>query len=161
MTPVKVLALCLGNICRSPLAEVVLREALAARGVDALVDSAGTGDWHVGHLPDPRSRAVARRHGVTLTHRARQIGPRDFQDFDVILAMDEHNLSDLRRLAPSGARAALHLMREFDPAGCGPVPDPYTEPDEAFEEVWVMLRRAAEGFAEHVASGRRALVNGA
>lgn len=156
--PLRVLALCLGNICRSPLAEALLRRELEAAGVRATVDSAGTGDWHVGRPADPRSIAVARAHGLNLEGRARQLTTQDFEDFDVIVAMDAQNLSDARQLAPAGARAKLHLMREWDAQAPGAdVPDPYYGGSDSdgvggFENVYTMLERSAQAFAAQVAA---------
>ncbi|WP_240741735.1 low molecular weight phosphotyrosine protein phosphatase [Deinococcus sp. KSM4-11] len=150
--PLRVLALCLGNICRSPLAEVLLARELEAAGVPALVDSAGTGDWHVGHPADPRSREVARRHGLTLAGRARQLTASDFSTQDVILGMDAQNVAEARRLAPPGARAQILLMRDFDPqAPDADVPDPYYGGPDGFEEVYAMLERSARSFAAQMA----------
>lgn len=116
-----------------------------------VVDSAGTGSWHVGEPPDPRSTAVARAHGVELPGRARQIQPADFDDFDVIVAMDRENLRDLERLADDGSRARLHLLREFDPDGGGDeVPDPYFGGPGGFENVYAMVRRSCERLLEEL-----------
>lgn len=117
--PLRVLALCLGNICRSPVAEELLRLELKKAGVQAVVDSAGTGDWHVGRPADPRSREVARRHGLDLGGRARQLSAADFYEQDIILAMDAQNLADAQRMAPPNAEAKVRLMRDFDPQAPG------------------------------------------
>src|SRR3546814_16096841 len=109
-----ILFLCLGNICRSPLAEGAARAAFTAAGIEATLDSAGTGDWHVGRPPDARAQAEARRRGVDIgTLCARQLTPGDFRRFDLILAADATNLSDARALAPDDPRAALMLMLEL------------------------------------------------
>ena len=116
--PIRVLFVCLGNICRSPLAEGVFRSLVRAREIESryLVDSAGTGAWHAGERPDQRSVEVARRNGVVLAGYARQIEAPDFADFDYVIAMDRQNLLELRTLArsPQG-EAHLHLLRDFDP----------------------------------------------
>lgn len=146
--PLRVLALCLGNICRSPLAEELLRRELRAAGVNAVVDSAGTGDWHVGRPADPRSREVARKHGLELGGRARQLEPADFHEQDMILAMDRSNAADARRMAPPNAQAQVHLMREWDEEEPGAdVPDPYYGGPDGFESVYQMLERSARAFA--------------
>lgn len=142
--PLRVLFVCLGNICRSPLAEGVFAAQVAAAGLEALVqvDSAGTGDWHVGELPDPRTRAVAQRHGLTLTHRARQFAPADFDAFDYVLCMDASNLRNVQALMPqAGGLAQVRLLRDVDPQGPGDVPDPYFGELEGFEAGYQLLHR--------------------
>ncbi|MFM8361499.1 MAG: low molecular weight protein-tyrosine-phosphatase [Haliscomenobacter sp.] len=139
-----ILMVCLGNICRSPLAEGILKEKARAAGLDWHVDSAGTGGWHSGEQPDRRSIAVARKYGVDISgQRARQFHPRDFQRFDLIFAMDESNLRDLRRLAPTPDDAArVRLLLEYAHGSPAEVPDPYYHDDTAFEEVFHLLDAA-------------------
>ena len=127
----RMLFVCLGNICRSPTAEGVMRHLVEEAGVaDAFVlDSAGTGGWHVGDPPDPRSREAARRRGIVVAGAARQVSAADFHDFDLILAMDRANLRDLRAAAPPDGTAEVRLLREYDENSVGggdlDVPDPY------------------------------------
>ena len=141
-----VLFVCLGNICRSPWLEALFARAVQEEGLDIGTDSAGTGDYHIGHLPDPRSRSCARRHGIELTHQARQVTAADFQTYDFLIAMDEDNAAELRRRAPAGTATRVHLMREWDPAGQGNVPDPYYGDDSDFEHVWYLCERSMPGF---------------
>ena len=149
-----VLFVCLGNICRSPLAEGVLLHLLEAEGMDGAVtvDSAGTGSWHIGNLADPRSREVAERHGVDLPSRARQVRPDDFHDFDLIVAMDRSNLADLQALKDRhGGDARLALLRDWDPEpGDGEVPDPYYGGPGGFDRVYEMVLRSVEGMLEEL-----------
>lgn len=152
-----VLFVCLGNICRSPLAEGVFRHLVAARGLDDRfeIDSAGTGAWHVGERPDARSIQVAASHGVELPGTARQVTRDDLERFDVILAMDRENLHALRRMGPAtGARARIHLLREFDPdGGDDEVPDPYYGGPGGFEDVYQMVRRSCRVLLGKLTSG--------
>ena len=151
---VKILFVCLGNICRSPTAEGVLR-VLAAREAPELgieVDSAGTAGYHVGQPPDPRTRAAAARRGYDLSPlRARIVEPDDFERFDLILAMDHDNLEVLRRRAPRHAHQRLRLLLEFAPDG-GPeeVPDPYYGGPNGFEEVLDLVEAATRGLLAHL-----------
>jgi protein-tyrosine phosphatase len=153
---IRVLFVCLGNICRSPLAEGVFLHLARAAGVaDRFeVDSAGTGDWHVGEPPDPRASAVARKYGVTLPSTARQVTAADFERFDYIVAMDRENLWNLERMAREGRGtrtrvAKIHLLRVDDPdreAGDDrhDVPDPYYGGPSGFDQVYHMVYRSAE-----------------
>ncbi|MFY1018844.1 low molecular weight protein-tyrosine-phosphatase [Ectopseudomonas khazarica] len=143
----KVLFVCLGNICRSPTAEGVFRHKLRAAGLEGRVqvDSAGTGDWHVGKAPDSRTRQAAQRRGYDLSaQRARQVEVADFQRFDLILAMDQSNLRNLQALRPAGARADLDLyLRRFDLA-LDEVPDPYYGGEDGFEQVLDLIEQASD-----------------
>ena len=136
--PTRVLFVCSGNICRSPTAEAVMRALVADAGLsDRIeVDGAGTGAWHVGQHPDERASAAAARRGITLTGRARQVEPADFDEFDVILAVDEANLAILRRMAPPGASARLGKLAPED------VPDPYYGGPSGFDDVLDMVTDA-------------------
>ena len=156
----RILFVCLGNICRSPTAEAVLR-ALAARDAPDLgleVDSAGTAGYHLGEPPDPRMRAAAARRGYDLTAlRARTVEPGDFDRFDLILAMDRENLAVLRRRAPDGARERLRLFLEFAPHGePQEVPDPYYGGPNGFEEVLDLVEAAARGLLSYLRQRARA-----
>lgn len=152
-----VLFVCLGNICRSPLAEGVLRHLLgeAEMGEDWRVESAGTAAYHVGESADRRSCAVAAANGITLSGVARKLRSGDFRAFDYILAMDRENLADIEALRESAGgrragRAAVHLLRDFDPEADGErdVPDPYYEGDHGFERVYEMVHRSCVAFLE-------------
>ncbi len=156
----KILFVCLGNICRSPTAEGVLR-VIAAREAAELeleIDSAGTAGYHVGSAPDPRTRAAAARRGYDLSAlRARVVEPHDFERFDLILAMDEDNLRTLRRRAPSAGRAHLQLYMEFAPElEVREVPDPYYGGPNGFEEVLDLVEHAARGLIRHLRRRSRA-----
>lgn len=147
---IKVLFVCLGNICRSPAAEGIMRHAVAKAGqADRwVIDSAGTGDWHVGDLPDARMRDHARRRGYNLVHRCRQITRRDFADFDLIVAMDENNRRNLMRLAPdASSRDKIVMMADFFSPGAPVdyVPDPYYDGPEGFELAMDLLEDATRG----------------
>lgn len=136
--PPSILFLCLGNICRSPLAEGAARSAFAAAGIDARLDSAGTGGWHVGRPPDPRAQAEAQRRGIDIGGlRGRQLDRTDFYRFDRILAADQANLDDARAIAPADATARLALMLDLVPGRAGDsVTDPYYGTDDGFAETW-------------------------
>jgi protein-tyrosine phosphatase len=156
----RILFVCLGNICRSPTAEVVFR-TIATREAPELtveVDSAGTAGYHIGASPDPRTRQAAARRGYDLSGlRARIVEPHDFERFDLILAMDRENLSVLHRRAPKQARERVKLFLEFAPdAQTTDVPDPYYGGPNGFEEVLDLVEAAARGLLNHLRQRARA-----
>ncbi len=152
--------MCLGNICRSPTAEAALREAFADAGMadQVEIDSAGTGDWHVGHPPDPRMTEAAAGVGLTLEGSARQVTASDLRDYDLVLAMDRTNAADLRAMAGGDAdlQQRIRLFREFEPDRDHDderdidVPDPYYGGPEGFAHVVEIVRAAAAGVVDHV-----------
>jgi protein-tyrosine phosphatase len=157
----KLLFVCMGNICRSPTAEGVMRKLVRDRGLEneIEIDSAGTGGWHVGAPPDERATAAARRRGIPLEGAARQVRATDFDEFDLVLAADRENLSHLHAIAPDEeARAKLRLLREFDPASVGDtdldVPDPYYGADRGFDEVLDLVEAACAGLLDEVVAKR-------
>jgi protein-tyrosine phosphatase len=144
--PFRVLTVCLGNICRSPTAEAALREAAAERRVDLEVRSAGTGDWHVAAPPNPPMVAAAAAVGLTVDGSGAQVGPDDLAWADLVVAMDRHNLADLRRMADlAGIETPIRRFREFDPDAGGDldVPDPYGGAADGFAAVVTICRRTA------------------
>ncbi len=146
----KILMVCLGNICRSPLAEGIMQDKIKQHGLDWEVDSAGTGAWHVGELADPRSRSTAKLHGLDIDHqRARQFRAKDLQEFDLIYAMDSSNYQNIIRLAENDAEKekVAMIMNEVKPGYNEGVPDPYYDND-GFELVYDMLDRACEKIVE-------------
>lgn len=146
----KILMVCLGNICRSPLAEGIMKHKLREHGLDWTVDSAGTGFWHVGEPPDPRSVSTARQYGLDISRqRARQIQPADLDDYDLILAMDSSNYRDILRLA-NGSRQENKvemILNYVEPGSNRNVPDPYWN-DDGFDRVFHMLDEACERVIE-------------
>lgn len=148
MSKFAVLFVCLGNICRSPLAEAAFRLEAERLGLSVAVDSAGTGGWHQGEPPDRRAQAAARRNGVDIGgYRARQVRKEDFVRFTHIVAMDPDNLADLERLRPPGAQAELSLMLEHAGRAGEPVEDPYYGGDDGFDVTWADVSAAARGLA--------------
>lgn len=143
-SPVKILFVCLGNICRSPAADGIMKAVVDERGESSryIIDSAGTGRWHVGQLPDKRMRVHALRRGLTLDHICRQVSVDDFDDFDLIIGMDSQNVADLRELAPTSEAAEkvvpmaafVDMTMRYDY-----IPDPYYEGAEGFELVLDLL----------------------
>ena len=146
---IAVLFVCLGNICRSPLAEGAFRAEVDRLGLDVEVDSAGTGDWHVGEPPDRRAQGVARRHGVDISQlRARRVTPDDFRRFDHIVALDRQNLAGLEAIRPADACARLSLLLDHVAGREGePVADPYYGGESHFEVTWTDVTEGARGLA--------------
>jgi protein-tyrosine phosphatase len=151
---VRVCFFCLGNICRSPSAEGVMRHLVRAAGLEGAieVDSAGTAGYHAGEPPDPRACAAGRRAGIDVCGQARQFERRDFERFDYVVAMDRSNLDELSRLAPKGLAHKLSLLRAFDSAARpgAAVPDPYYGDDAGFDEVLLLCQAACAGLLEHI-----------
>jgi protein-tyrosine phosphatase len=150
---VSVLFVCLGNICRSPLAEAAFRAEAERLGLDVEVDSAGTGDWHIGHPPDRRATAVASRNGIDISHlRARRVTAGDFRRFDHIVALDAENLRDLQRMRPADGRAELSLLLDHvEGREGGAVADPYYGGDEHFDLTWRDVTEGARALAGKLA----------
>ncbi len=149
----KILMVCLGNICRSPLAEGILKHKIKQAGINWQVDSAGTGSWHSGELPDRRSIAIAQKYGIDITtQRARKVRSTDFEEFDLIFAMDTSNYNDLLKWTlDSNEKDKIKLiMQEAYPNESRSVPDPYYN-DNGFEEVFAMLELACDNIIEHYA----------
>lgn len=149
-----ILFVCLGNICRSPLAEGVFAAVAIEQRVSHRfsLDSAGIGGWHAGEAPDPRSIAVAARYGVDISGQsARRIGEADFSRFDLILGMDRSNVQDLRRMAPESARDRIHLYLDYALGTARDVPDPYYGGADGFEKVYRMIREASEALSKRLA----------
>ena len=155
----KILFVCLGNICRSPTAEIVFREIVAREAPDlgVEIDSAGTAAYHVGSPPDSRTRQAALRRGYDMSAlRARVVEAQDFSLYDLILAMDRQNFEVLRQRAPAAAHQRIRMFLEFAPdAGATDVPDPYYGGPNGFEEVLDLVEAAARGLLEHVRTEAR------
>jgi len=152
---VKILFVCLGNICRSPLAEGIFRDLVDKKGLNDkfTCDSSGTSGWHIGEPPDSRSELIAKKHGITLDHFGQQLSREDFENFDYIIAMDKDNFRNIK--AANGFEKFngenLLLMREFDDvAPNSDVPDPYFGGPEGFQHVYDMLNRSCNNFLEHL-----------
>jgi protein-tyrosine phosphatase len=151
MRKTKVLFVCLGNICRSPLAEAIFKHKLKERGLENQIeaDSCGTSNYHIGDNPDPRTIANAKKNGVTIDHCGRQLSVNDLEDFDYILAMDGSNFSNIHRiLRDEKHKPKIQMMRDYDPQGKGDVPDPYYGGEKGFQEVFDILDRTMEGFLD-------------
>ena len=155
----RILFVCMGNICRSPTAEGVMRRLVEDEALDIEVDSAGTGGWHAGEPPDERATVAARRRGVTLEGAARQVRAEDFERFDLLIALDRSNLRELIARAPAeDAAETVRLLREFDPAAGGDldVPDPYYGGDRGFETVLDMVEAACRGLIDELRAAGKA-----
>lgn len=150
---VRVLFVCLGNICRSPAAEAVFRHLVATSGLEGAfsIDSAGTGAWHVGERADRRMRQAAKTRGIEVTSIARQVVPEDFERFDHILAMDSSNLRTLQSMAPVAHHHKIRLFRDLDPEAQGEdVPDPYYGDRSGFDDVLEIVTRAGQGLLDEL-----------
>lgn len=149
----KVLFVCMGNICRSPTAEGVFRQYVRDAGLESriTIDSAGTGDWHVGKMPDPRACRSAASRGYDLSAlTARQVRVDDFHHFDLILAMDQDNLNRLTALRPSSSRAELDLFLHRYSLGEGAVPDPYYGGDDGFNQVLDLIEQGSGALLDEI-----------
>jgi protein-tyrosine phosphatase len=158
--PYRIAVVCLGNICRSPMAAVVLADRVAAAGLADEVDvvSAGTGGWHLGDPMDERAARLLTRHGYEASrHRVRKFEADWYDDCDLILAMDSDNRRDVEAMAPRNGSdadsAELRMFRDFDPAGPGDVPDPYFGGDDGFDDVLTMVERTADALVARLARG--------
>ena len=149
----KVLFVCLGNICRSPTAEGVFRRALERAGMadTVAIDSCGVGNWHVGKAPDSRAQQAALSRGVDISAlRARQLCAQDFVDFDYVLGMDQDNVRAMHALKPANSQAYVGLLLDFADMPGGEVPDPYYGGEEGFENVLNMIEAASDGLIHHL-----------
>lgn len=157
--PVKVLFVCLGNICRSPTAHGIFQQLVDRAGLDnhILVDSAGTGDWHVGHAPDSRAQHKALARGYDLSSlRARLVTAQDFAEFDYILGMDDSNMSNMAPFKPADYAGEFQLFLSYGDSDYREVPDPYYGGDQGFELVLDLVEEAAAGLLDHIRTTRLA-----
>lgn len=153
---INVLFVCLGNICRSPMAEGSFKKLIHDKGLSHLIacDSAGTSSYHIGEPPDERMRQTAKKHGVKLDHAARQLSKEDFTDFDYIIAMDSKNFHNIRLLShtiTTPLHSQILMMRQFDPGHITEdVPDPYFGGLDGFEEVYDIVTRSSQNLLNHI-----------
>ncbi len=150
---IKILFVCLGNICRSPLAEGVFAQYVAQKGLQNTIacDSAGTAGYHIGSCPDSRSVKTAQGYGIELDHLGRKLSSKDFMEFDLILAMDDQNFEDIMNLAKrTEGKAKVFMFRDFDPDGKGNVPDPYHGTMKDFDKVYQMCLRTSEPLLQYI-----------
>lgn len=146
-----VMFVCLGNICRSPMAEAVFKEVARQSGVADKwhAESAGTGGWHVGCSPDDRTMAVLRNNGIQFKHSAQQLSKKDFDKFDFIFGMDQSNMSEINRKKPKGSKAQVLLLGSFDPEGDSIIQDPYYDSDnKGFEKCYQQCLRSCKTFLD-------------
>lgn len=143
---------CMGNICRSPMAQGLMEEKIRKYGLNAMVDSAGTIDYHEGEPPDVRAQAVMKAHGIDISgQRARQIRPEDIEEFDYIFVMDSGNLREVLRISPPGHKDKIKYVTAFAwPGENLEVPDPYYGGREGFEKTYQVLDKACEAIAQHI-----------
>lgn len=152
---IKILFVCLGNICRSPTAEGIFRHKIEQGGYgdNVVIDSAGTGAWHVGNPPDSRSRQTALKNGISLEDlRGRKVARQDFADFDYILAMDRDNMRNMMAICPPDHQHKISLLLDYaenDP-GNGEVPDPYNSGQDGFDQVYEIIQRGCDGFLKYL-----------
>lgn len=146
----RILVVCLGNICRSPIAEGLFQREIDRKELPWEIDSAGTGSWHIGEAPDHRSIDICRKHDLDISHqRARQLRIEDFNQFDILIAMDDSNYRDLVNKSPDGTKGKIRRMMEFvDKSQHSEVPDPYY--DGRFREVYEMLEHAVDRCIEQL-----------
>ena len=154
---ISILFVCLGNICRSPTAHAVFRKCVSDNGLSDIIniDSAGTGDWHIGRPPDRRSSAKAKEFGYDLSDlRARLVESSDFEDFSYILVMDNKNLADVKKLAPKGHEAKIELLLNYSTRSSTDnvyeVPDPYFGGEHGFDRVLTLIEDATQGFLDYL-----------
>lgn len=153
-----ILMVCLGNICRSPLAEGILRDKAKKLGLDIHIDSAGTSNYHIGEHPDSRTIANARKHGVDVSHlKGRQFTVADFDAFDKIFVMDASNYSDVIALARNEAdkNKVEMILNRLHPGSNMPVPDPYFGGEQGFENVFILLEQACDVIAKSLLTSQR------